>query len=158
MITQAELKETLVYNENTGIFTWAVKRNGVKKGAIAGWVNSGGHIQITIKGTHHYAHRLAWLYVHDEHPSGQIDHVNRVKSDNRISNLRDVTHTINQWNVGLKNTNSSGYKGVSYAYRQKKWKAAISSAKKYNHIGYYETKERAYVAYKIAAHFRDNYS
>lgn len=158
MITQQELKDLLTYSEETGLFTWSVKRNGVKIGSQAGWTNASGHLQITIGGKHYYSHRLAWLYVYGVNPDGQIDHINRLKQDNRISNLRDVSHTINQWNVGLKNTNTSGYKGVSYAYRQKMWKAAITASKKSIHIGYYNTKERASIAYKIAAYFRDNYA
>jgi hypothetical protein len=158
MISQSNLIETLDYSPTNGVFTWKVRRNGIQRGSIAGWVSASGHLQITINGKHYYAHRLAWLYVHGYLPSGQIDHINRDKLDNRISNLRDSSHSENQWNVGLKNTNTSGFKGVSYAYRQKKWRAAITTNKKSKHIGYFDTKERASIAYRLAEYFREKYS
>jgi len=110
MITVERLKELLNYNETTGAFTWKVtpKSYRVAVGDVAGGVHSKGYIHIKIDGVTRFAHRLAWLYVFGSLPKQQIDHINRIKTDNRISNLRDVSATEN-------NRNTSRFKGICLA-------------------------------------------
>lgn len=98
--TAQRLRELLHYDPDTGIFTRKIWRGGTSRvGSIAG-ANHGetGYLQMSIDGRLHFAHRLAWLYVHGEHPKHNIDHINGDRKDNRISNLRDVPQSINLLN------------------------------------------------------------
>ncbi|MGJ0639467.1 HNH endonuclease signature motif containing protein [Xenorhabdus bovienii] len=151
MITQSELKSMLSYDPETGLFTW-IKRNSnrVKIGDIAGSVNDNGYIDIRIHGRLMRAHRLAWLYMHGEWPREVIDHINGVRDDNRISNLRDVSHSINMLNTSEKSSSKSGYRGVSWCHDTKKWRAKIQIGDKYHHLGRYHDIEDALQAYKKA--------
>ena len=102
------LKEILDYNESTGIFTWKVKRNSfggkVAPGAIAGSKkDDGGYIRIVIDQKKHYAHRLAFLYVHGYIPN-VIDHLNGNTFDNRIENLRFLCPNCHSLKKTFKNT------------------------------------------------------
>ena len=76
----------------------------------------------------------------------EIDHINGKPNDNRIENLRIVTHEENMKNVKLPSNNTSGYKGVYYSTLEQKWKAAIRVNKKQKHLGTFETKEDAIAA------------
>ncbi|WP_234116730.1 hypothetical protein [Citrobacter freundii] len=67
-IEQSLLKESVSYDEKTGIFRWIAKRQNVVAGRIAGHKDSLGYIRITISGKNYLAHRLAWLYVHGYMP------------------------------------------------------------------------------------------
>jgi len=104
MITQEKLKKLLYYNKDTGFFVWKKdifnlnKYKVANQGDIAGCISSGGYIQISIGGKCYSAHRLAWLYEFGHFPKLQIDHINRVRDDNRIDNLRDVSGKVNMSN------------------------------------------------------------
>lgn len=91
-----------------------------------------------------------WLYVYGKWPD-QIDHVNGKKDDNRIINLRETDHSGNQCNRFVQANNTSGYKGVNFHLRWKKWQARIGYGKKRVHLGYFQTKEEVYAAYCAAA-------
>jgi hypothetical protein len=80
------------YNELTGEFF--NRKSGKKLTAK----NRGGYLVMSYKKKSYLCHRLAWLYVYGSYPKNVIDHINRVRDDNRISNLRDVTYTQNALN------------------------------------------------------------
>jgi hypothetical protein len=83
MIDAKTVRELLDYCPETGIFTWKVGREP------AGYKHKyHGYIVLTLFDKRYMTHRLAWLYVHGEWPSGEIDHINLEKTDNRIANLR----------------------------------------------------------------------
>lgn len=90
-LTQAELKRKLHYDPDTGIFTWKVFSPGITIGKVAGAISSG-YIRIKVHPSLQYAHRLAWLYVYGYFPEHGTDHINGIKTDNRIANLREATH------------------------------------------------------------------
>ena len=152
MLTQSRLKELFCYDISTGNFIRRIDRQCVKAGSIAGTKNDRGYIKIMVDRKNYSAHRLAWIYVYGEIPTGfEIDHINRNTSDNRIVNLRLATHQQNAENVKLHAKNKSGYKGVSWWEPTQKWKAQIGHKNQKYHIGLYETKEEAKAAYEKRA-------
>ena len=131
IISQARLKELLEYNPNTGEFVWVTSKK------IAGSLLPHGYIRIVIQEQKYYAHRLAWLYTFGEWPPNSIDHIDRCKSNNRISNLRLATQSENAQNQPLRKNNLSGYVGVSFDKRAKKWSAYITLKKRKLGLGNY---------------------
>lgn len=99
-MTSEELKSVLHYCPETGVFTWIKCKHtrfiGKEAGALTGGKNRGYRV-IRYAGKNYYAHRLAWLYVYGTEPK-TIDHINRDRSDNRISNLREASFLQNSWN------------------------------------------------------------
>jgi hypothetical protein len=142
-ITQEKLKELLSYDRSTGVFTWAKARPKIQKGNIAGSTHPSGYIRITVGGKRYQAHRLAWLFVNGSFPDHDIDHLNHCRSDNRISNLRSVTHKENGKNQSLYSSNTSGFTGVSFDKRDKKWISQIIVDGKYICMGRFANIEDA---------------
>jgi hypothetical protein len=152
MITQAELKEVLEYNPDTGVFI-RVKSNSpsVKVGDVAGTYDYKGYIAIKINYKLYKAHRLAWLYMRGKFPEKCIDHINHIKDDNRWTNLREATNSQNNSNRVKQKNNKSGYKGVIWKKKNKKWQATITYMNKIIYLGLYTTPEEASEAYKKKA-------
>jgi HNH endonuclease/AP2 domain len=150
MLTQERLKELLSYDPETGLLTRKFSNcNRIKAGGIAGGVSNRGYWWIRIDYKKYQAHRLAWLYIHGYWPT-KLDHINRIKDDNRVKNLREVTSAENSWNRGLQSNNKSGYTGVMWSKKDKKWKAQIRVHGKQMHLGYFPTPEEAHAAYLAA--------
>ena len=148
MITQAELKELVKYDPETGVFTLAKHRNGTtrKIGDAIGSVRKNGYIEAGINGKVYYLHRLAYLYMTGEMPKEKIDHKNRNKLDNSWDTLRCVTHQENMENDVLPRKHGSlGYRGV-YRYKDK-FRAKINHKGKQIHLGEFATAEEASQAY-----------
>lgn len=124
-LTKSRLRELLEYSSSTGKFVWKVQRGIAKVGSIAGKVNITGYRYISVDGKLYKAHRLAWLYVYGEFPPEDIDHINRVRDDNRIINLRKSSRGENLKNTSLSKNNSSGITGVSIDSRTRKWRPTI---------------------------------
>jgi hypothetical protein len=150
ILTQQKLKERLDYNPNTGLFTWRVAFNSRSTiGSIAGSYSNGYRV-IRINRKNYHAHRLAWLYTHGQFPQNQLDHINRIRDDNRINNLREVTNAQNHQNRNLGANNISGVCGVNWHKRDKKWRAYIKLNGKDIHLGQYDDMKDAIVARKQA--------
>lgn len=143
-LTHKELLERLSYNPDTGVFTWIKSNsNAAPSGSVAGCINNtSGYCQIRINGETFRAHRLAWFYVHGKWPEKQMDHINRVKTDNRIKNLRLVSHSENNQNKKVK--------GYTYSKKSKKWRSYIGLNGKKHHLGYFDSPEEAEQAYFTA--------
>lgn len=151
LLTKEALQRALSYDPETGIFRWKVSLRGhVRAGMVAGRPKPNGYISIKINQVDYYAHRLAHLYVTGEWPSCEIDHINRVRSDNRWANLRPATVNQQRGNTKMQSNNSAGFKGVSLHRKSGLWRARLSAKT----IGYYRTPEDAAVAYRKAAQER----
>ncbi|WP_192798552.1 HNH endonuclease [Brucella anthropi] len=97
------------------------------------------------------AHRVAWAVFYGAYPMADIDHINGIRSDNRISNLRAASRSENLRNSFIRSDNTSGFKGVSYHQGTSKWMAYIKTDRKRIYLGLYETAEQAHLAYCEAA-------
>lgn len=150
-LTAEYLRSVLHYDPVSGIFTRKVRTSTrVKVGAVAGCSNGDGYLRIGLHNRLFLAHRLVWLYVYGEWPSLDIDHINRNKADNRISNLREVTHKQNLQNTGKYSHNTSGHSGVSWYKRDSKWQVKIKHNQKDIYLGYFTDIEEAIAARKAA--------
>lgn len=146
-MTQARLKEVLRYNRRTGMFKWRKKHNDAP-----GHINDYGYLKLHFGGISIYAHRAAWLYVHGVLPCGTIDHVNHVRLDNRIVNLRVCSIRENVRYQQLHKDNRSGFKGVDWVAHRGKWRARIVVAREPIHLGAaFQTAKAAARAYDAAA-------
>jgi hypothetical protein len=139
------LRELLEYDPATGQFWWKHKRRRVNPGDLAGCLISQGYIHVSIDGVAYKAHRLAWLHCHGRWPTEEIDHVNGVRSDNRIVNLREASSAENHRNKKLQINNKCRLKGVRR--KRGKFSACIWTDGKSVHIGTYGTQEAAHAAY-----------
>jgi hypothetical protein len=136
------INEYLQYDPKTGDIIWLKKPSPkVYIGDIAGNLNSLGYLRIQFYGKSYYAHRLAWFLYYGNWPKNDIDHINGIKTDNRISNLRDVTKSENNYN--RKGHREKTYKYYYFNKGHHVWevKATINSKRK--HLGYFETEELA---------------
>lgn len=150
-ITAELVRSLLIYDPLTGIFTRRVDRKRFKAGTPAGRAHNRGYFQLDVLGHRFLAHRLAWMYVHGQWPTHQIDHINGIRSDNRLANLREATPAENSANkVRLSPRNTSGVRGV-YRQRNGLWRAQIAKNRRVFYIGTYKAKADAAKARDEAA-------
>lgn len=159
MLTAAQLREHVSYDPETGIFKFNAipvrepkdhARNQRVTGMVAGHLNHHGYVEIRIMWRRYGAHRLAWLYMTGGWPEGQIDHIDRCRSNNVWENLRDVTATENQRNRTQISNTASGVCGVTRWAKNDKWRAYIAIGGRQIHLGTFETKADAMAA-RLAA-------
>lgn len=125
------------YDSVTGSMKWK-ERDGSNKddarwnsryaGKEAGTVDDRGYRRILIRSYNEKVyrirvHQLAWYIHHGIKQSGEIDHINQDKLDNRIKNLRDVSKNLNQRNLAMRKNNTSGETGVTWNKARGKWEA-----------------------------------
>ena len=150
-MTSDRLKYFLSYDPNTGEFRRkTVLRGHGKVGQIAGGVDKDGYIQIRVDGKQHRAHRLAWLYVHGEMPEHEIDHINGIRTDNRIDNLRAASDAINAQNVRQARTDNKSTGRLGVYPNGSKFRAVITVSGKLVHLGQFDSAEEASSAYVAA--------
>jgi hypothetical protein len=150
MMTRMRLVELFDYDKSTGLFTRKVSVRKDRIGTIAGAANGFGHIQIRVDGTLFMAHRLAWMWMYGEWPSTNIDHVNGIPNDNRISNLRLATPKENQENVKLRIDSSTGCRGVNWNKAERKWVSRVQHYKERIVVGKFDSLFEAVCAVKSA--------
>lgn len=126
-LTQEELKTQVSYNPRTGEFSRIARMRGsnVPMGPIENRPSEHGYIRIRIFKAKHMAHRLAWLYMYGHFPD-EIDHVDRDRSNNAITNLRNVSPIQNRRNMSLRVGNATGVLGVSWSSPREKYISRIT--------------------------------
>lgn len=141
--TFGRIRSLLNYDADTGVFTWreAAGRWGrIPAGSIAGTSNKkNGYREIWVDGRLYKAHRLAWLYMTCEWPKEEIDHINRIRDDNRFSNLRECSSAENMQNKNLYRSNTSGIAGVHWRKNCGKWQARIGVKGKRISLGHFDS-------------------
>lgn len=157
-LTQERLKELLHYEPVTGQFTWSKRpsRSKITVGSTAGCRSGNGYLSIQLDGRIYLAHRLAWLYSFGAWPSLDVDHIDGVRANNSIGNLRQASKSTNAQNIRRAHIDStSGVLGVWKGKGRNKWTSALKVDGKIHHIGNFGTSkeaEEAYLKAKRALH------
>lgn len=134
----------LFYIKNDSLYYRIKPSKNVSKDKKAG-TKTRGYIKVQINGKQYHEHRIIYFLYYGNWPQA-IDHVNQIKHDNRIENLRACTITQNTWNSKKSIKNTSGIKGVCWDKTTNKWKVQIwKNGIKY-HIGVYSKIEDAKTA------------
>lgn len=143
MLTQAELQSQFHYDPETGIFTRLKNKHKSNVKLKENW-----YFYICINNKSYVAHRLVWLYIYGRFPTNMLDHINGIKNDNRLCNLREVTHAQNMQNIIIPRvTNKSGLLGVTYRKDKNKYIGQCTFNKKLHATKYFDTAEEAHEAY-----------
>lgn len=159
--SQDYLRECFAYDPDTGVLTWRERPlshfenpriqlgwNTRHSNTPAGALKAHGYRAVKLDRCMYLAHRLIWVLVVGEEPH-VIDHRNRNRADNRISNLRNVSPSENCHNQ--KPRNPEGLPGVARASSPQRWRARISLGGRQIYLGRFDTPEEAHEAYKAAA-------
>lgn len=159
-LTIEVVRELLRYDPKTGKLFWKrrsrrwFKSEGIWKSWNKKYAgkealtaqNNYGYLHGNIFKRDMLSHRIIWLLCTGEWPTGQVDHINGDRADNRIENLRDVTGLENRKNQKLRSDNPSGFIGVFQHKETKRWGARIGRDGKTLHLGYFSDKEDAIAA------------
>ncbi|VVE54159.1 HNH endonuclease [Pandoraea terrigena] len=136
----------LSYDPETGVIT----RKKFNAGKVATFVAPRGHLYVSCADGTYRAHRVAWLLYYGEEPNGILDHIDMDKQNNRIANLRIVGRSENSINRRINANNTSGYRGVTYNRKARKWQAKIGRYGVKN-LGFFDTAEEAAHEFNKAA-------
>jgi hypothetical protein len=146
------LHQLFQYDPSTGHLHWRMRlSNRTAIGAIAGKRGHLGYIIIHIDNVRYLAHRIAWALYYDAPTPPIIDHRDNDSSNNAIANLREASHAENMRNAKLSRRNNTGFKGVHYRAKRKKYTSHIRIDGKLKSLGYFDTAEAAHRAYCKAA-------
>ena len=141
MLTQARLKELLAYDPETGDFTNLKTGKGRKAfGAVVGSPHKDGYVTSMIDGKNYMHHRLAWLSINGVFPPNDIDHINGVRDDNRLINLRAAERFENNQNIAK----------AGVWFEAGKWRAEITTRGARHYLGRHAHKSDAEAAYAAA--------
>ncbi|HDB9961155.1 TPA: HNH endonuclease [Escherichia coli] len=133
LMSVGDIRDLIDYNPETGVLTAKVNFAGRQEGAIIGSQTWQGYYAFSLFGKKCFAHRLAWLLHYGEWPSQPIDHINGIKKDNSIRNLRLCSLSQNQFNKPTQKNNTTGVKGVYWNKRDKRYVASVQfNGKKYS--------------------------
>jgi hypothetical protein len=151
-MTKEELDLLFEYDYNSGKLIWKVDRGACSRnGKVAGFIGSDGYISIEINNKAYKAHRLIWIMIYGKLPNDKVDHINGIRHDNRLCNLRECSHYENMRNRYKNSNNKSGYKGVSWSKDKQKWLVQLMVNKNRIHVGLFNDINDAAEAYKLAA-------
>lgn len=148
LLTAEMARELLDYDPETGGFTWRVAKGRKAKGMLAGCIDHYGYVQIGIDGTKYKAHRIALLITNGSWTSEHIDHINGIRNDNRIDNLREASQSINMQNLLRPMAgNTSGFLGVCWDTEKQSFLAQIKTNGKNKFLGRFADPAEAHAAY-----------
>lgn len=138
------------YYKNGELY-WKINSGAAKIDSIAGCYLKG-HKRVGLNRKQYYIHRIIYEMLIATIPEGyQIDHINGIKDDNRIENLRLATNKQNQQNRGAQKNNILGIKGVYWNKKRQKYQSDIRVNGVKKHLGYFDNSEEASAVYQKAA-------
>lgn len=148
MLEYREALELFRYDYETGVLYWRWRvNNRVPKTLEAGTQresNSDGYLTVSVHGRDYRVHRVVMLMCYGFYGEGlEVDHINHVRNDNHLVNLRFVTRRENQRNQSLSSKSTTGVTGVSFLKARKKYIAQISVNRKLIYLGIFDTLEEA---------------
>lgn len=143
-ISVERLREVLSYDHKTGGFFWRVSlRNRTLPGDKAGYKNDSGYMICVVDQQKIRMHQAAWAMYYGEFPGGHLDHINGIRDDNRIINLRMATQAENMQNTVVRKSSATKVKGVHYRKDTEKFSASITLNGKTKWLGCFDTLEAA---------------
>jgi hypothetical protein len=145
----AALAARLSYAQDSGAVVW-VGHAYRRAGTPAGTTRADGYRYVLFNGRRVLEHRIAWALHHGCWPSAQIDHINGIRNDNRLCNLRLASVAENNRNRPKQSNNTSGFKGVSFHKGTGRFHARITFQKRCHSLGYFVTAQEAHQAYACA--------
>lgn len=113
-------------------------------GTEAGYVDNCGYVRVAFAGRKYLRSHLMFALAHGRMPQGQIDHINRIRTDDRPENLREVTHHQNMWN----RTPMRRDLPMGVTFRDGRYEAAVMCNGKRHRLGRFDTVEAAHTAYE----------
>jgi hypothetical protein len=152
-LSAERISDLVEYYPRTGLFTWKARadvarnwntRHAGRPALIS--VDGKGYLFGRIDYHMYRAHRVAWAAYYGEWPVNFIDHVDGDRKNNKIDNLRDVTHEQNCRNSAMRYTNTSGRIGISFDRRSSKWYAYIRVGGKMKNLGVFKARDDAIAA------------
>lgn len=138
------------YDPTTGLVTRKVARSREPVGTVVGSVDGSGYLHVSVNKRFIRLHRLGMFLVFGFVPDG-LDHENRIKTDNRLSNLRECCQSKNAGNSGMHCHNTSGYRGVSKNRKTGLWHVQIKKFGKQTYCGRDENPHIAALLYNANA-------
>ena len=149
MLEYREALELFRYDYETGVLYWRRRVNSrVPKTLEAGTQRKlSGYLTVSVHGRDYSVHRIVMLMCYGFYGEGlEVDHINHVRNDNRLVNLRFVTHGENMRNKSVSSKSTTGVTGVSFLKARKKYIAQIGVNRKLIYLGMFETLEEAAAA------------
>ncbi len=149
MITRKEkqlvaiCREFLKYDKLSGKVVWIKQKGAAKANRVAGYKSKKTGWTIRLNGRNYQLTHIIWLMTFARFPKKYIDHIDHDPCNNRLENLREVSHQGNLKNMSLKKNNTSGVCGVYFCKDRKKWSAFIRDNGKIVALGRREKFEEA---------------
>lgn len=145
-----EVARLFTYDRESGVLYWRIKnRNTIRHNYVAGSIKGfkDGYRRVGIEGKVYREHRIIMVLCFGHIPeNAEIDHINHVRDDNRLVNLRFVTRGENRKNQSVSSKNASGVTGVYFSKTRKNYIAHITVNRKRIYLGAFKTLEEAAAA------------
>ncbi|OGT59774.1 MAG: hypothetical protein A3E01_04660 [Gammaproteobacteria bacterium RIFCSPHIGHO2_12_FULL_63_22] len=151
MVSIETLRESFRLDESGRLFWLVSNTNRIRVGEQAGTRSDEGYIVLMIQRQRIPAHRIVFAMTHGRWPVGEVDHINRVRDDNRPCNLREASKSQNQMNRPVSPLSGTGVKGVGWCKKSNRWRARIALNGKRVSVGLFDTIAEAAEAYAAAS-------
>lgn len=149
-VNKETLNSLFIYDPESGLVTRRIFVNSrAKEGDVVGSMSASGYLQVRIANSNYPLHRIIWVMIYGYMPENFIDHINRVRDDNRLCNLREVSSYCNMRNASRQKRNRSGVTGVCWT-KDEVWQVTISDFNRSTYLGRFNVFTEA-VCHRYAA-------